>query len=398
MVGHELREVARSTIDGNSGQGLHKNGGFTVESSADSGVGDAFLRLYDASYNLLADRDCSSDGTARHLGDVFIDGAGVVYVTASKYPSTPYDAKVKKYTFTTSAPYSFSYVTEYDLGYDAVMEGIDKDSNGDFWTNDNANGFKKWESGFINPTTYTPDFVTSPLQNSHGFQTLRFDADGNIWTNVHDGASPHTTVVFEVDDTNHALKLKAHYQRPRTATQGLCFDGDEVLMLERVYGAGADAIVICKLVPDDHRDKFLKVSGREASIGVVSTTLTEIKDTNQPAGSSDRYFMRRKNYVQKGDIIRAVLQCHAKTSTGGNARITVDIGADNTVSLSEMYEPRSIRTSTTNSEYYAGTQVAHYVANEAGVMELTASAQISTGTLTIANCFLTQKIEAVDAE
>lgn len=360
----ELREFNRFSIAGDSAQGLDTDGTFLVESSANSSTPDAYLRIYDYTGYLLSTRNCTNDGTNTHLGDLCVVGTNI-YVTCSNYPNTPYNTKVKKYSFLATSPYTISYVTEYDLGDNEIGEGIDWDGT-NFWTAYDNSVVKKWDTGFTNPTTYVADFVPTPFKSTHGFQTLRFDTNGSLWSNVHDGSWPPVALRYWVDHTNHTLELQEAYTRPKTATQGLTFNGSDVIMVERVYGSDPDAIVFCKLVPADHRDKVIKGFYDSATLTSTSTNYAEATSTKTDIK------------VEKDDIVRAELQGEWYVVGSTNIRAKLEVSGASPVSASLTHTVPSIRVRDTNSDGTSGTHIAYFKAAESGTLVIAMWWMVST--------------------
>lgn len=152
------------------------------------------IMKYTRNGEFVARHDTVGDGTNNHLGDICIKD-GLLYVTSSAYPSTPYNEIVMEYDADT-----LTYIQEWSTfgaGNDHIGEGIDY-RHGHFWTvSDNYDEVYKWEDGFTSPTTYTIDEPTI-TGSAHHFQTIVWVDDTTIAMALHGGPSPALpqTVLF----------------------------------------------------------------------------------------------------------------------------------------------------------------------------------------------------------
>lgn len=333
--------LEQSSIDtvASSSQGVCFDGTYYYVTDSDK------IYKYDTSGNKVAERDCTSDGVVHHLGQPFVL-SGVLYIVAGNYPTSD-KGYVKEYN-----PSDLSYDTETQLYSDRGVGCLTHDGS-NFWTSSSGQ-IDKWESGWNNPTTYTPDFSLSDLDSSHSWNGITFK-DGYLYANPHDGVYPPMLQKFEVDNTNEELHLVEHLIKPKWCTQGLDVDGYNFIFVRRGQSEVSDGVVIAKLEPHDHRENILRYNQDNIPRSTGSTGYTE--NTN----------LKTKIYARKGDVIEVYLQGLFRVSNN-SLRAYVQVSGSSDKDADILYPARTIRTKKTGSEGYSGTQIRHFRAKENGVI------------------------------
>lgn len=300
---------------------------------------------YNTSGTKVAERDCTSDGTNHHLGDLCIKD-GILYVASSAYPSTPLNGYIKEYNASDLTYRS----TEYFLGSTNLAESVDFDANGDAWTVSDGNLLQKWDTGFTSPTTYVPNVVPTQNENDHGWNGLKWH-DGYLYMNVHEDSVPNTLHRFAFDGTD--LTIDAYYPRPKWCSQGFDIDGDTFILGKRGYGVVDDGIVLGELVPYDFRQNTV----------IIKEDFTERSTVVDSYG--EQTHLKASIVAKKDDIICVTLQANFRVSANG-VRAYVDPSGTNTTSVRALNEARSIRTQVQNTEGISLGQQKYYAVNENG--------------------------------
>lgn len=300
----------------------------------------------------VAERDCSSYGTVHHLGDLCVVG-GILYVVADNYPSTPKVGYIQQYNAS-----DLSYRnTETQVHTDKWTSSVCYDGT-NFYTVTNDNLIQKWETGFTSPTTITPDFTPG---SGHGWNGIVKDGD-TVYLNIHSGTEPTTVQKFTL--VGGELKLDYHLPRPAGCTQGLDLDGDVLIMALRDA-----AVVRAKEVPYDYRQNNLIA---QVDAGTRTTTST---------GYVEQSNLKVSLPVKKDDVIEVQLQGLFKTTT--SMRAYINPSTTNTCDVTDIYNPRTIRSQSSASEMDSLAQTRHYKANEDGTATFSMQwKQISSGAAT----------------
>lgn len=330
-----------------------------LETIADSSQGVCFdgtyyyvtdndnIYKYNTSGSKIAQRNCTSDGTNHHLGDLTIQN-GILYIMSSAYPSTPLNGYVKEYN---ASDLSYRSV-EHFLGSTYLAESLDWDGTY-WWTVSDGNLIQRWDSNFANPTTFTPNMLPTTRTNSHGWQGIKWH-NGYLYLNVHEGSVPTAFHRFAFDGTN--LTIDAYYSRPKWCSQGFDIDGDEVIFAKRAYGSTtgiSDAIVRTKLVPEDYRQRNV-IIGEDFNERTTTST-SYVEQTN----------LKLSIIAKKDDIVKVTLQGLFRVD-GGSLRAYIDLASTNTTPVKELSSPTSIRTQVTNSECVSLNQDRYFAAQADG--------------------------------
>lgn len=303
---------------------------------------------YNTSGTKVAERDCTSDGSNHHLGDLCVKD-GVLYVASSAYPSTPLNGYIKEYNAS-----DLTYRnTEHFLGSTNLAESVDFDDEGNPWTVSDGNVLERWDSNWSNPVQFVPDVTPIARENVHGWNGLKWH-DGYLYMNCHEGAVPNTLHRFAFDGIN--LTIDAYYPRPKWCSQGFDFDGDTLILGKRGYGNTTgidDAIVFARLKPNDYRQNTI----------VVEEDFTERIHSGTSYAEQDD--LRPAIVVKKDDLIQVTLQGLFRVD-GGSIRAYVAPSSVNTTDVDERGSATSIRTQVQNSEGISLCQQRHFAAQEDG--------------------------------
>lgn len=240
----------------------------------------------------VAEHDTTGDGSNHHLGDIMIKD-GILYVTSSAYPSTPYNEIVMSYDAE-----ALTYIEEWSTfgaGNDHIGEGIDY-RLGHFWTvSDNYEIVYKWEAGFTSPTSYPITEPTITGSNDH-FQTIVWLDDETIVMQLHGGPSPaFPETVLKYRFNGSSFTLIEQYTRPNPIVihgQGLAWDEVKRVLYfaNRNDAGGSDSVTGAKFVTKlafDSRLSYFKI----VQTGILTVNLTA------PATQAEKTITHNLNFT-----------------------------------------------------------------------------------------------------
>jgi hypothetical protein len=191
------------------------------------------LYKYNSTGTLQTSRDISGDGTLSKMGGITVSG-GLVYVTASNYPTTPEVGYVM--TFNSS---DLSYVTEYSVG--VQWPGSIAEKDGDFWLVNYFGEVQQWPSNFASATnTYSLDTVSDELD---GVEWI----DNSLFVAYHENDTYPAVRQFHFTGTDF-IPLRSILRPDGWSSQDIAWDSTNKRMYfnRRGYGAVSDAVVFTK--------------------------------------------------------------------------------------------------------------------------------------------------------
>lgn len=334
----EFIEKSRFNAAGTNAQGLAFDGTYFYQNNSTT------LRKYDMSGDLIATRDCSSDGSTHTIIGSPVVVGGVIYVPTNNYTTdTPKTSFVLEYN---ASDLSYRNV-EHNLGTSEWITAIGHDGS-NFWViTDPENSVWRFDAGFTNKAVVPCNF--QHYGGTRGIQGLAW-VEGDLFVNLHEGSSPRTVQRFAYDSGE--LRLKACYTRPLYCTQGMVWANERMYFGTRGYGE-PDAIVETELLPYDGRFETVIYATDGGARTTSETDYVEQTDLSVTVAA------------RKGDLIKVDMQGLFKVSAN-SLRAGIGLASDSLNQAIEAVIAPTLRSQCTNAEMETKSLRRLFVASEDG--------------------------------